>query len=214
MSEMGPSFSLEKPKITLTPGQRKELIHDFYQEAVNRMKNAGGEVIEDIAQFYAKIPPTEEYVVRRQDGQHIIDTLVDGQDMSLALDAELGAYANSVEWSKIQGTRGLLNAFQEGMANFHGMATVVGFAKGKDLEVGNVPDFTGQYITTDRSLVRSSRGVVHPEDLRFMIFRTPSNVFPDALRSEKEEDEIEDGKQINIFRAVYFPHGVEAQNKK
>lgn len=211
---MGPMPSPEKPKITFTPEQRKELIHDFYQEAIKRMEMAGGEVIEDITQFYAKLPPTEEYVVRRQDGQHIIDTLVDGQDMPLALDAKLGAYANSVEWSKTQGTRGLLNAFQEGMANFHGMATVVGFRKGKDLEVGSVPDFTGQYISTDRSLVRSSRGVVHPEDLRFMIFRTPSNVFPDALRSEKEEDEVESGKQINIFRAVYFPHGAETPKRE
>jgi hypothetical protein len=47
-----------------------------------------------------------------------------------------------------------------------------------------------------------------------MIFRTPSNVFPDALRNEKEEDEVEAGKQINIFRAVYFPHGIETSNKK
>ncbi len=196
----------------MDPQQRKEIVKMVFDALKDEFVSLGASYEVDIDTLYRSLPDGS-FIVRREDPERVIRAVAQHTDLSIGLDPTLahhGAYANSVEWSRRDGSRGLDTAFLEGVSHLGGIVTVVGSVPGADLEVRSVtPERTPSARGTDRRLVRSVSGRIHPEDIRFVVLRIPSQFFPEDELTDAEQEALDEAEEAAprrpIFRGFRFP---------
>lgn len=177
----------EKP----IPGKNQESANVHFENAVHVLDEIRGsgeyEEYQDITSMYRALP-SETLVVRRENPEHLMRMLDSGEPLNLQFVGGL-PYANSVVWNpKVDGTRGIDNAFLEGYGHLDGIVTVYGFTKPDDFYLEQHPESTQIFGGIERSRVRSAAGFVPREAVRFITVRIPLRYFPESLMTEKEKD--------------------------
>lgn len=198
----------------IDPETRKLLVMEVFDGLRRQMLQAGAEYVKDIRQLIKQAEG--KYIVRRENPERLLE-LIDGRKaLELKTDPLVSdLYANSVEWSKSDGSNGLDVAFQEGKGDIAGLAMIAGY-RPNHLKIQTVPNSQRPGQGIDRSLVRCSTGTIYPEDVRFVITRVAAQFFPEDELTYPEHERIEyartpeEGKRVAIFRAFILP---EAQHK-
>lgn len=131
-------------------------------------------------------------VVRREDPDQILNLLHNGEPVSLSF---VGGtpYANSVEWKpKIDGSRGLDNAYLEGFSHKNNIVTVYGFDKPEDFYLEQLDDSQRVFNGVDRTRVRAAAGFVPLDAVQFVTVRIPINVMREEDLTPEEQDSLFD----------------------
>jgi hypothetical protein len=209
-----PASPERAPDVRITPEQRAELVAAFYEAFMKLARERGGDEYLRMSALADVLPRQETLVVRRDDPARVAE-LIAGAEVPLALDAQLGEYANAIEWKPELRERGLSAALAEGMGTYHGLVTVWGARPNADVRIAKVPDLIGNAAGTDRSLIRSVQGTIRPEDVRFVTIRTPLKLHPEDDLSDDELDRKEAGESNGfVFRTIIFPEGVRPTQPK
>lgn len=171
--------------------QARESVEEHFENAervLDEIRQAGDyEEYADITSMYRALP-SETLVVRRENPEQLLHMLESGEPLNLQFVGGL-PYANSVVWNpKVDGTRGIDNAFLEGYGHLDGIVTVYGFRKPEDFYLEQHPESTQIFGGIERSRVRSASGFVPPEAVRFITVRIPLRHFPESLMTEEEKD--------------------------
>jgi len=141
----------------------------------------------DITSMYRQLP-SETLVVRRENPEQLLHMLSSGEPLSIQFVGGL-PYANSVVWNpRVDGTRGIDNAFLEGYGHSEGIVTVYGFEKLDDFYIEQHPESTQIFGGIERSRVRSAAGFVPADSVRFVTVRVPLRSFPVSHMTEEEKD--------------------------
>lgn len=143
-------------------------------------------------QFYNNL--RGNFIVRREYPLRLLESLLHNQDIQMNFDSENEKpYANSVEWSSSEGSRGLENTFMEGFSHLNGLVLVAGYRKGKDMKIEHLKDSQDAFYDhekgyIDRTLVRSLSGTIHPNDVAFVVARIPTKFVEEQDLTESEEE--------------------------
>lgn len=186
---------IAKHKVKLSTEEEQELAKVF----IEYLAESGGKYFEDVGEMYESVKG-ESVIVRREDPRIVVDALAKEHSIEIHPKSGVDPYPNAVEWNYDYGTKGLENAFLEGLAQLNGIVTVIGFSPNhvKKVEIQNerkgVVNPGGKII--DRSHVVSVDGTVPKEDIRFIVTKIPSQFLPD-----------EESEQRYIFRGVLFGRG-------
>jgi hypothetical protein len=141
----------------------------------------------DITSMYRELP-SKTLVVRRENPEQLLQMLSSGEPLHIQFVGNV-PYANSVVWDpRVDGTRGIDNAFLEGYGHLEGIVTVYGFEKPDDFYLEQHPESTQIFGGIERSRVRSGAGFVPREAVRFVTVRIPIRNFPESLMTEAEKD--------------------------
>lgn len=179
-------------KTKLSAEEEQELAKVF----IEYLSESGGKYFEDVGEMYESVKG-ENIIVRREDPRVVVDALAKDHSIELHTKPNTDPYPNAVEWNYDYGTKGLENAFLEGLAQMNGIVTVVGFNPKhvKKVVIQNerksVVNPGGKII--DRSHVVSVDGTVPKEDIRFIVTKIPSRFLPD-----------DESEQKYVFRGVLF----------
>ena len=207
--------AVERMKTSISSGdiakQRKELVSNVFEAIREECERAGGRYVEDINELYRAVRG-EQLVVRRENPERLVSALVTHEDLPVGCpEPQPGQdYPNCSIWRSEDGKAGLDTAFMEGREDLGGLVSVVGFEVGKDMKMGQVTGEQKGIDTAARQNVRRIDGVVHPEDVRFLIVRAPGQYFPAELLTAEEADRIEaaqtDPKRrgLPVFRGFLF----------
>lgn len=182
---------------------RRELVGALYNQLKSDFEQSGGIFFEDINAFYRSLDRQHAYLVRREQPQVLAEAVMHQEDINLNFDPSVGdVYANSAEWKPEEGPRGLDNAFLEGHAQVGGIAMIMGFDAGEDVQMHALPKNAERLAAMDRSKVRSISGSIHAEDLRFAILRVPAKYLPEGALTDDEIDRMEESdRPVSAFRA-------------
>jgi hypothetical protein len=197
----------------LSPEEHKDLVRETLKTMIDDFCNAGGEYFVDMNDLY-KLFRGREMVVRREEPGRIADVVRKHKDLEIAFDPNIGhKYANAALWRG--GSEGLASALQEGFAHAGGLVTVVGFEKG-NLDIVDIPTDAKQVGDIDRSTIRSIQGIVPFGDIKFVVVGVPSFLFPKEMRTDREEDRLEEmGEQrrqrVRLFRGFAFNRPAEQE---
>lgn len=190
------------------PETRKLLVGEVYENLRRELLFAGAEYTKDVGQLIKQTEGT--FVVRREDPERLLRLIKGQEDLVLKVDPKVGeVYANSVEWTKSDGSRGLSVAFQEGKGDLGGIAMVAGYqAEGLDMQI--VPNAIRPGQGIDRSSVRCTTGTITSSDVRFIMTRVAAQFVPEDELTEAEIERLEnknpeEAKRMPIFRGFLFP---------
>lgn len=190
--------------------ERREAVQHVFERMKQAFLEAGATYYADVNDIYGMYGQDEELVVRREDPLAIAQSILWNRDLPVGTGERPGEVsANSVAWRRSDGELGLKTAFLEGRATAGGIATVVGIRRGTDLELRTIPqsEFDPR---PDRRLVRNATGIIHPNEIEFVIVRVPATHFPKQDMTDEEadryEDEIESGhrNRMQVLRAFSF----------
>jgi len=190
------------------PKVERQLIKNIFLGMEDALNGAGAKEVVDVNEIYRRFKG-ERLILRRDDPRLLVQNIVNDKDYEINFDEKVGyEYANCVEWNTLDGINGLQNTFIEGWAQLGGIVAVVGFKKGKDLELKTPDDNFKEFFKLNRDLVRIGQGKVSNDNIKFVIFRIPEDRFPENELTEQEEERIDDceekGKKCFIFRGFEF----------
>lgn len=192
----------------IDPETRKLLVGEVYDNLRRELLFAGAEYVTDMNQLTRQ---TEgDFVVRREDPEKLLRVVKGQEDLVLKMDPKVGdVYANSVEWTKSDGARGLTVAFQEGKGDLGGIAMVAGY-QSDNLDIRSVPNAIRPGQGIDRSSVRCTTGTIKSDDVRFIMTRVAAQFIPEDELTEAEIERLdakdpEEAKRMPIFRGFIFP---------
>lgn len=194
--------------------EQKILVKGFLDGLINIMANVGGIYHQDVNEIYSQFR-NEKLLVRREDPRKVVSFLSNKQDLPITFDKNVGEqYANCAEWSYEEGVEGLRNAFIEGHTHLGGLVTVLGFKKGKDLTISDIPEYNKEWFGLNRRLVRSAEGIVHQQDIQFITIRIPITLVSEHMLTADEQekfqaDDVAHRKSNYIFRGFTFPNHKE-----
>lgn len=150
---------------------------------------------------------TECVIVRREDPKVLLHAVETGEPINIRFreDIHVGAaYPNAsvLGWD----ASGLRIPYQRGFGKVGTgkIIAVIGFVPNTEkMHVFPLPKGTYAHYSdsVEREKIRMVEGDVFPEDLKFVIFRFPRNVFP---KSEMTEAEFENEKVFHISRVYSF----------
>jgi hypothetical protein len=80
------------------------------------------------------------------------------------------------------------NAFIEGYGNKNGVSVVIGIPREAIPDAIKLDDSVPTFYGLERSLVRSIRGSVMPEQIPLVIVRIPMRAFPEEFMTESEKE--------------------------
>lgn len=185
-------------------GKMERLTKEAYSLIKIKFLEEGGVFYDDINEFYGNLKG--DFVVRMEDPERLIHSVAKHEDLEVSPRKD---YPNVVEWRNDYGSVGLRDAFLEGTGMLGGMVTVFGFREGDDIEVSDVRAEEKDVFGRERGLVRIAKGVVHPEDLQFIILRMPVSFFPEGEITPQEKKDIQKHGQSYIFRGFAFNESAE-----
>lgn len=140
----------------------------------------------------------EKMVVRRDSPERILEAIEDNSPISIEF-PQGERYSNAVLWSAKEGSRGLENAYLEGYGQANGVVTVLGVRQSTFADITELPDATKHFAGLDRSLVRSVRGTIKPQDILFVTARIPADAFPKEEMSDTELEKYEEAVDAKKF---------------
>lgn len=196
----------------LTPERRKEIIGKIYADFINLAENKGGRLSTGTNDILRSIDSKESVIVRRENPQRVLSALKDAEVISIQNETAVSdkKYANAVLWKKSDGERGLNTAFLEGFGGKGGFVIVMGTKPSLDISIEPINASTSD-SRSDRGRICSAEGILHPEDLRFIIMRIPAQFFDEKEMTESELEALEDNENMQIFRTVIFSEGIQTQ---
>lgn len=177
------------------------------KEVLGRIREAGSfEEHTDITSMYRSLPG-EDLVVRREDPERLMHTLTRHEPLEIKLEGNV-PYANSVAWNpRIDGTRGIDNAFLEGYGHSDGIVMVYGFSKPEDFRFTQHPESQQIFGGIERSRVRTAAGFVPTDAIRFVTLRIPIARFPEAQMTEGEKDLLWEHQNGALQRPAFVYRG-------
>ncbi len=141
----------------------------------------------DINRMYRSLP-NESLVVRRENPDNLMKTVTSGEPLSIQF-AGNSPYANSVVWNpKVDGSRGIDNAFLEGYGHSNGIVTVYGFSRPEGFYLEKHNESEQVFAGVERGRVRCAAGLVPKDAIRFVTIRIPLLSFPKERMTEEEKD--------------------------
>jgi hypothetical protein len=165
-----------------------EASHETAEQVLKELESLSGyEEYTDITRMYRELP-NESLVVRRENPHTLLNSLASDEPISIQFVGNT-PYANSVEWNpKLDGPRGLDNAYMEGNGQVEGIVLVYGFEKPEGLYMDTPAESQQVFAGIDRVRVRSAAGLVPVENIRFITMRVPLRAFPESQMTEEEKD--------------------------
>ncbi len=182
----------------------EELTKEAYSLIKIKFLEEGGVFYDDINEFYDNL--RGDFIVRMESPERLIHSVARHEDLEIRPKKD---YPNAVEWRSNYGSVGLRDAFLEGTGMLGGMVTVFGFREGEDIEVSDVEEREKNVFGRERGFVRIAKGVVHPEDMQFIVLRLPVDFFPEDEITLQEKKDIQKHGQSYIFRGFAFNESAE-----
>lgn len=131
------------------------------------------------------------YTVRREDPRNIFPLL--STDEGYEVDFADDRYANCVTWNPSQdGPKGIYNAYMEGFTSMNGVVAVVCFEQEDDDDLIAMEDSIQNFYGLDRQRVRSYKGSVTRDKVKFINLRIPGHLFPETDMTEDELGRVDE----------------------
>lgn len=131
------------------------------------------------------------YTVRREDPRKIFPLL--SKSEGYTIDFKDDRYANCVTWNPSQdGPKGIYNAYMEGFTSMNGVVSVICFEQEESDDIIAVNDSVQNFYGLDRQRVRSYRGQVTKNKVKFINLRIPGHLFPEENMTETELDAVDE----------------------
>jgi len=142
-------------------------------------------------QAYSTLPGSE-LIVRREDPRNVLKLFGDEAKYDVGFAGD-DRYSNCVEWNpQRDGTRNISNAYLEGFTNLNSVVTVVGLERRTDDDLVQLEDATANFYGLERQGVRSFRGTVDQERVKFINLRIPGHLLPESELTDDELDRVAD----------------------
>lgn len=169
-------------------------------------------------QAYNTLPGTE-MIVRREDPRNVLQLFSEEEQYEVGFVGD-DRYSNCVEWHpRRDGTRNISNAYLEGFTNLNSVVTVVGLERREDDDLVQLEDATQDFHGLDRRGVRSYKGPVTRERVKFINLRIPGHLLPESELTEDEIDRVDEyldareagkpGQPVMVHRSYVFEEGGE-----
>ncbi len=185
--------------------------HETYDELDQFLQDYGATLHEDVSDIYQQYNTSEPLIVRRENPNLVVG-LVHGTDITITFDPEVAGgdgskYANCALWphGSIEKTNGIANAFLEGRGNAGPVVLVAGYQQNKErMSVEEPTEKMEEIGTISRQNVRILSGTITPEDLEFIILRTPIKFFDPKRLTKAEQERLAKGQLSQVFRGYSF----------
>ncbi len=154
------------------------------------LKSKGFVEFESMTDAYKKIDD-KTLVVRREDPRKVLQLL--GEPGHYEVGFESDRYSNCVEWNPYtDGSRGIHNAYMEGMTNLNSVVTVIGFNRQPDQDIVKLPDASINFHGLERDKVRSFKGTITLENVAVINLRIPGHLLSEAKLTIEELDRVDE----------------------
>lgn len=190
--------------------ERSQEAKHFYRALKHALESFGAIEYQDLQELLDRVA-SEDCFVRREDPTRI-KRLLEGE--ALVLSTEGKGYANATRWEDGIANECLTTAFLEGRMDYHGLVTVAGYDRRALSEQQITGGMDANPLHNPR-VVCSVEGIIHRQDLRFLIIRVPAQRFSVAEMTEEERDEFEEWKEqappkrpLYLFRAFEMPRTI------
>ncbi|HRH32471.1 MAG TPA: hypothetical protein PLK06_04055 [bacterium] len=193
--------------------------YETYDELDQYLRDYGGEYHEDVNEVYRQYSASKPLVVRRENPNRIVD-LVHGNDVTITFDPEVvggrgDKYANCALWphGSIEKTNGIANAFLEGRGNAGPIVMVAGYDQNAEhMSIEEPAEKMEEVGTISRQNVKILSGTIKPEDLEFIILRSPVKFFDKNRLTPAEQERLARGQLTQVFRGYTFDKKKNGEN--
>ncbi|MBP6924021.1 MAG: hypothetical protein KBC62_00255 [Candidatus Pacebacteria bacterium] len=125
------------------------------------------------------------FIVRREDPRKVLQ-LLNNESYEIAFEGT--RYSNCAEWNPhTDGSRGIANAYLEGMTNLNNVVTIIGFETTPQDDIEQLADATVNFHGLERDKVRSFKGTINPDAIQFVSLRVPGHFLSE---NELTDDEV------------------------
>ncbi|MBI4114339.1 MAG: hypothetical protein HY445_00670 [Candidatus Niyogibacteria bacterium] len=179
-----------------TAEEKRRIVAETYQDITSAAREHQFPIF-SFPDFWRKAQE-RGLLLRRDAPERIFESLLDKKDVQLGKEITYYQYANATDDT----TEGLRTALMEGLGGDE-IVTVYGFdAKGTDVQrikkSDEDPRAPKRFIH-----LRSVKGVLHPSQIKYVIIRIPTKLFPAEELNEFELGKIEEGKSPPyVFRII------------
>ena len=154
------------------------------------LQNGGYSEFKNVNDVFKTLPDTS-IIVRREDPRRIFELLSEANEYKIGFENDDERYSNCVEWNfKRDGSANIHNAYMEGFSDLNNVVAVVGFEQASDDDILKLPDAQQNFYGLQRDKVRSFKGTVNQEKIKFVNLRIPAHLLPENELTETELDRL------------------------
>ena len=166
--------------------EENEVTSETFHFFKDTFEDAGYTEFINMNEAYSDLP-NETLIVRREDPRQVLKLFSEESHYEIGFKDD--RYSNCVEWNpKTDGPKNIYNAYMEGFTNLNSVVAVIGLEKDTDDDLTHLPDATDNFYGLDRRGVRSFKGSVTPNKVRFINLRVPGHLMKE---DDLTDDEIE-----------------------
>lgn len=197
---------------------RNEMTAETFSFFKDMLTTHGFTEYKDVNQAYRSLPG-EKMIVRREDPKNVLKLFSPDSSYNVGF-ADGERYSNCVEWNPhSDGPRNISNAYLEGFTNLNSVVTVIGMERMENDDIVQLEDATQNFYGLERQGVRSYKGPVTQERVRFINLRIPGHLLPESELTGDELDRVDEyldhkeagrpAQPIMIHRSYVFEHSDE-----
>lgn len=206
---LAPILSLTKQLAQLDDREvEAELVEQFVAAMKEVLEKKGFKFEDDVNSIYKKYN-NKTILMRKESPVKLLKAIIGNNPLELSFGSVTGhKYPNCALWNNADKFGGLNNAIKEGRFDLGGVVTIIGFREdpGDELEIHDIETREQKNIGgIDRSLVRCAEGKIKPEQIEFIIMRSPADRVPYNLLSRDERDKLSDYEEIPDKNYVLIP---------
>ena len=175
---------------TPRPEARNEVVAETFSFFRALLTHNGFTEFSNVNEAYSTLP-NQRFIVRREDPRQVLQLFSTDQHYDIGFpDGE--RYSNCVEWNpQRDGTRNISNAYLEGFTNLNSVVTVIGIEPRNDDDLVQLDDATQDFYGLERQGVRSFRGTVDQDRVKFINLRIPGHLLPETELTDDEIDRVD-----------------------